>query len=190
MSQYPRLVSIPIIRVPPSARPTERRHTARVLLVAPDGRVLLFEDSDPGLPGPPTFWITPGGGVDPGETVEQAAIREVAEETGLDLPTGALRGPIAHREVVHAYSDKIVEQGETFFAAEVGVFDVDVAGHTPEEQTTIVGHRWWTLDELRTTDATVWPTSVADLLAAVSEPEHWPVPMDDVEESTVDASME
>jgi 8-oxo-dGTP pyrophosphatase MutT (NUDIX family) len=170
---------------PRPVRRTERRWTARLLLLDPDGRVLLFEDSDPGLAGPSTFWITPGGGLDPGETVEQAARRELAEETGLVLDPAQLRGPIAHRTVVHAYSDKIVEQDETYFVATVAPFVVDIAGHTLDEQTTFVGHRWWDRDEIRATSARVWPTSLADLLSAAEHPDTWPIRIDDAEESTV-----
>jgi len=168
-----------------AVRRIERRWTARVLLLDPDGRVLLFEDSDPGLPGLPTFWITPGGALDPGESVEQAALRELAEETGLVLNAAQLRGPIAHRTVVHGYRDKIVEQDETYFVAVVPQFVVDVAGHTLEEQTTFIGHRWWDEAGIRATSALVWPTSLADLMVAAAHPEPWPVTIDDAEESTV-----
>ena len=168
-----------------AVRRIERRWTARILLLDPDGRVLLFEDSDPGLSGPPTFWITPGGALDPGESVEQAALRELAEETGLVLDAAQLRGPIAHRTVVHGYSDKIVEQDETYFVAVVPQFVVDVAGHTLEEQTTFIGHRWWDKAGIRATSALVWPTSLADLMVAAAHPETWPVTIDDAEESTV-----
>ena len=170
------------------ARRTEWRFTARVLLLDPDGRVLLFEDSDPGLPGPPTFWITPGGGLDPGETAEQAAIRELAEETGLVLDPAVLRGPIAHRTVVHGYSDKIVEQDETYFVATVAPFVVDVTGHTVDEQTTFIGHQWWSREEIRSTSARVWPTSLIDLLEAAAFPDTWPIAIDDAEESIVAAA--
>jgi 8-oxo-dGTP pyrophosphatase MutT (NUDIX family) len=178
-------VSLDEQHFPRSPRRTERRQTARVLLLDPGGLVLLFEDSDPGLPGRPTFWITPGGALDPGETIEQAALRELAEETGLVLDPALLRGPIAHRTVVHAYSDKIVEQDETYFVARVAPFVVDVAGHTLDEQTTFVGHRWWSRAEILATSALVWPTALAELLDAAAHPSTWPVIISDAEESTL-----
>ena len=64
----------------PADRPRKLRETVRVIVIDQD-RTLLFEDSDPGVPGA-HWWVTPGGGVDPGESEAQAAIREVFEETG------------------------------------------------------------------------------------------------------------
>ena len=80
------------------------------------------------------WWVTPGGGIDPGESETEAAVREVREETGFDLDPGALLGPVARRHVVHGYSDQVIEQDEAFYLAQVDTFDVDVTGHTPEER--------------------------------------------------------
>jgi 8-oxo-dGTP pyrophosphatase MutT (NUDIX family) len=172
----------------PDGRPVIRRKTVRVLLIDPADRVLLFEDSDPGLAMRPTFWITPGGGIDPGESVADAAVREVAEETGYQLSHEILDGPIASRHVVHGYSDKIVEQGEEFYAARVPPFDVVTDGHTEDEQLSLLGHHWWTLDELRASTARVWPVELARLLAAVLDEAPRPVRLSADEESTVPAS--
>lgn len=61
--------------------------TASAIVLGDDGRVLLHRHKRLGI------WLQPGGHVDPGETCEQAALREVAEETGVvgDLVQG---GPL------------------------------------------------------------------------------------------------
>ena len=76
----------------PADRPRKSRATVRVIMID-NNRTLLFEDSDPGVPGT-SWWTTPGGGIDEGESEVHAAIREVAEETGYRLSDSELLGPI------------------------------------------------------------------------------------------------
>ncbi len=61
------------------------RDTARVLLVDELGRLLLLQGHDHTRPEEGTWWFTPGGGIDAGESPETAARRELAEETGIAL---------------------------------------------------------------------------------------------------------
>jgi 8-oxo-dGTP pyrophosphatase MutT (NUDIX family) len=170
-------------------RPFRYRSTARVVLLDPAGDVLLVHDSDPFAPGAPSMWITPGGGIDPGETPLEAAVREVSEETGLVLDPAELRGPVAERDVVHGYSDKIVRQTETFFVATTEWFEPAPAALTDEEHAKMLGLRWWNLDELRFTDAVVWPLGMVDLVVGASTPEAWPLQLSTAEESSVPAGI-
>ncbi len=168
----------------PTQRPRTTRATVRVLLTNPAGETLLFEDSDPGLDDA-RWWVTPGGGIDPGESEVEAAIREVQEETGHRLQETDLLGPIARRHVVHGYSDRVIEQDEGFYLARVPDFAVDTSAHTPDERLTFKQFRWWSQEELRTTDDWVWPHELVELLHLVEEPERWPVELGTQEESTV-----
>lgn len=154
--------------VSPAERPLRKRRTARVLLIDPSQRVLLFSDRDPGFDGS-TWWITPGGGIEPGESEISAAVREVAEETGLHLDPSALIGPIATRRVWHGYSDVVIDQHDTFFAAHVDAFDVDTSGHTEEEKITMTADRWWSREELLSTDETIWPAELVRLLDSAAD---------------------
>ena len=168
----------------PADRPRTSRTTVRVLLTNPAGQTLLFEDSDPGLDDA-RWWVTPGGGIDAGESELEAAVREVREETGYALEPAELVGPIARRHVVHGYSDRVIEQDEGFYVARVPDFSVDTSEHTPDERLTFKQFRWWSMEELRVTDDWVWPQELPELLHLVEEPERWPVQLGTQEESTV-----
>jgi 8-oxo-dGTP pyrophosphatase MutT (NUDIX family) len=168
----------------PADRPRTSRTTVRVLLTNPAGDTLLFEDSDPGLDDA-RWWVTPGGGIDPGESEVEAAIREVREETGYRMQESELVGPVARRHVVHGYSDRVIEQDEAFYLAKVPDFEVDTAEHTADERLTFKQFRWWTTEELRATDDWVWPHELVELLHLVDERDRWPVELGTQEESTV-----
>ncbi len=174
----------------PSERPRFARRAVRVLLVDHHGRLLLLQDSDLGLDPVAHWWVTPGGGVDPGESDAQAVVRELLEETGLVVSESDLVGPLLERTTVHGYSDKVVDQAEVFYLVRAEPFEVDTSGHTEEEQLTVVELRWWSPDELASTTDDVWPRDLLDLLALAAEPHRWatgPVQAGPVEESSVPA---
>jgi 8-oxo-dGTP pyrophosphatase MutT (NUDIX family) len=168
----------------PDQRPRKERQAVRVIMIDDHDRVLLFQDTDPGCPGV-SWWVTPGGGIDPGETETDAAVRELAEETGYQGRADELIGPLAVRRAVHGYSDQILVQDETFYALRVRPFEIDISGHTEDEQLTIAGHRWWPADDLTDPDGWLWPAELAELVALADNPGDRPRDLGTQEESTV-----
>jgi 8-oxo-dGTP pyrophosphatase MutT (NUDIX family) len=143
-----------------------RRPAARVLLISDQDRVLLFRwVFDP--EDPLGIWITPGGGLHDGETFEQAARRELWEETGLaDVDLGPR---IWNRQHVFDLRGTVYEAVERFFLVRTREFDPVPAALDPAELADLVERRWWSLDEMVESSGheTFVPRSMADLLRPI-----------------------
>ncbi|MDQ1513245.1 MAG: hypothetical protein QOC59_1087 [Microbacteriaceae bacterium] len=138
------------------------RRAARVLLIDEDERVLLIEGRDPAEPQLGSWWITPGGGREGDETPEQAAVREVQEETGLRLP--AVEGPVWQRSATFRFDGVLIEQHEDYFTARVTHFSPVGAALTDLELRATQSMRWWTAEEIDNAEAPVFPENLTQLL--------------------------
>jgi 8-oxo-dGTP pyrophosphatase MutT (NUDIX family) len=146
----------------PAAEGARLRPTVRVLLIDDADRVLLFHmHSDDGQ----VFWCPPGGGVESGETHEEAARRELTEETGWTAPD--LGPEIGHRRHVVTWGGIVYDCRERWYLARVGRLTVDTSGFTDEERVTMTVHRWWRTSELAATAERLVPAGLADLVAGL-----------------------
>jgi ADP-ribose pyrophosphatase YjhB (NUDIX family) len=138
-----------------------------VLLLDPDDRVLLMRYDDP-LPNGP-HWTTPGGGVEDGEDYPQAALRELAEETGWD--DIELGDEVHERAFDMEHSGRIVNQRERLFLARTAERRRAITGvEAMHAADGIAAWRWWSLDELDATGEVIWPEGLAALIRQSASP--------------------
>jgi len=145
-----------------------KRECSKVLLVDEDNRVLLFSGIDRTKPDVHPWWFPVGGALEAGETPVEAAIRETEEETGLGITNP---GPIVFtRSFRWDFEGKEYDQEEWFFLVRVDGFSPVSKGWTDTETATIRGSRWWSIEELRSTDEEVFPEDIADQLERLLHP--------------------
>src|SRR5690348_10922336 len=138
------------------------RVAGRVVVFDRDGCVLLFCGHDPGDPERGAFWFTPGGGCDDGESLADAARRELFEETGLALDE--LGPPRFERRTDFDFEGVHYRQREHFFCVMVDRFDLDDRGWSDIERRSVTGHRWWSRDDIALATETVYPENLGELL--------------------------
>ena len=89
---------------PSAPKPTRLVPSASAVISDDQGRLLLAKRTDNRL------WTIPGGTMKPGESIAETAVREVKEETGLDVEVVSLVGVYSNPYHVVEYSDGEVRQ--------------------------------------------------------------------------------
>jgi len=139
------------------------RRAARVIVVDAAGRVLMFHGHDPANPAD-RFWLTVGGGIEPGEEPAAAAVRELAEETGLVVAPAALGQPVWHDVTEFPFDGRQYRQEQVWFLTRIASWEVDASGLNEVERRSLDGHRWFGADDFATAEDPYYPVDLPDVL--------------------------
>ena len=144
----------------PAAPTAALRECVRALFLTPQGSALLIRMDV--MRGP--LWITPGGGIAPGESHEDALRRELQEEIGRsDFQVGP---QIWVREEDYEWHGRIAREREHFYLIRTESFVPDFTGNPePGERALMTEHRWWLADDLLRSAERFAPARIGHLLA-------------------------
>lgn len=151
--------------------------SARALLIDPADRVLMMKLAgrrvvDPAARLRPTFWVTPGGSLEAGESFEDGLRRELREETGLELDDVGCHVWISDKEL-EINGERVLTRAHVY-ALRVPAFEPVVRTMTPQEADSFRGFRWWPLDDIATSRESFIPRDLAGLLRPLLAG-HWPM---------------
>ncbi|WP_171074219.1 NUDIX hydrolase [Nonomuraea basaltis] len=144
-----------------------RRFTARALPIDDQDRVLLLQGFDPEQPGLP-FWFTIGGGMEDGETLREAAARELYEEVGIRAGAEEFSGPYGTNTIEFCWAGYAITQDQTFFAVRVADAVVSFEHMEQIEKDTTTAYRWWSVAELESTEEVFFPEDLAAILRKIT----------------------
>lgn len=142
----------------------KRRKVARILLLNDNDEVLLVRHVEgKAIPNPDdgwkTYWVPPGGGLEPNETFEEAAVRELKEETGIAIEK--VERHLLSREFESIYAGKPIWQEDRFFFARISDKPLETQ---PIIDEAIGDIKWWPVASINSSNGSFFPANIPELL--------------------------
>lgn len=155
--------------LPDDGLPVFERDVVRLVVLDASSQLLLLQTRDATDPNAEVVWQLPGGGIEPGESWADAAIRELREETGLLIGAALLDEPRWRRTATYRYRGARRLQHERIAIVRIPQRQPDVTsyGQDRDESDDCIGARWWLPPEIMNSTERFYPGRLPSLLSKV-----------------------
>ena len=147
----------------------QTRHSVRIILINDADEVLLMRGDDPNitdLNGKPRgpFWFLIGGGAEPAESVQETALREIFEETGIPKEAITLGPVVWYNALKFNFHGVPTHLQQKFLVARTTEISISFAHFTEQEKRVIQEVAWFSLEKMKKWPEVIFPTTLLEHL--------------------------
>lgn len=148
------------------------RNSSRAIVLNKRNEIFLFRYTFDFFAEKESIWITPGGGLDDGESFEEALKRELFEELGIELSGNDSTPQIYYRTPLYELSNgEKVQSEERFYLIRLDETEFSYANWTESENKRMTAGKWWSAEEIRRSKETFFSEDILEILERLSRGE-------------------
>lgn len=145
------------------------RKSSRAIVLNKQNQIFLFRYNFDFFAEKEAIWITPGGGLDEGESFEEALKRELLEEMGLKLSGSDSTPQIYYRTPLYELTNgETVQSEERFYLVYCDDLKFSYDGWTENENKRMTAGKWWSVEEIRESEETFFSKDIVKMLERIS----------------------